>query len=133
VCTEAAAAAVVVRRRSRSIDREDNRRDTTGGERERERERERESREGGTKVVQLASKMSAVKPSVRSHGIMLPDAAAKHMNGAMIMNGFEDPNQELIAFETENFNPHDFVDAKFQSMTEKVCMHVPPYILVWVH
>ncbi|CAM6007757.1 unnamed protein product [Sphagnum balticum] len=64
--------------------------------------------------------MSAVKPSVRSHGILLPDAAAKHMNGAMIMNGFEDPNQELIAFETENFNPHDFVDAKFQSMTEKL-------------
>ncbi|CAM6068273.1 unnamed protein product [Sphagnum tenellum] len=63
--------------------------------------------------------MSAVKPSVRSHGIMRPDAAAKHMNGAMIMNGFEDPNQELIAFETQNFNPHDFVDAKFQSMTEK--------------
>jgi hypothetical protein len=25
------------------------------------------------------------------------------------------------------------VDAKFQSMTEKVCMHVPPYILVWLH
>ncbi len=95
--------------------------------------RQRGSGEWGTKVVQLASKMSAVKPSVRSHGIMLPDAAAKHVNGAMIMNGFEDPNQELIAFETENFNPHDFVDAKFQSMTEKVCMHVPPYILVWVH
>ncbi len=37
MCTEAAAAAVVVRRRSRSIDREDNRRDNTGGERERER------------------------------------------------------------------------------------------------
>ncbi len=89
------------------------------------REREGAGRgEWGTKVVELASKMSAVKPSVRSHGITLPDAAAKHMNGAMIINGFEDPNQELIAFETENFNPHDFVDAKFQSMTEKVCMHV---------
>jgi hypothetical protein len=39
------------------------------------------------------------------------------MNGR---NGYEDSNEEIIAFETENFDAKGFVDAKFQSMTEKV-------------
>jgi len=39
------------------------------------------------------------------------------MNGR---NGYEDSNGGILAFETENFDSKGFVDAKFQSMTEKV-------------
>ncbi len=62
--------------------------------------------------------MSAVKPSVRSTwSVESPEVVVAHMNGR---NGYEDSNEEIIAFETENFDAKGFVDAKFQSMTEKV-------------
>jgi hypothetical protein len=61
--------------------------------------------------------VSAVKPSVRSTwSVESPQVAVAHMNGR---NGYEDSNEETIAFETENFDAKGFVDAKFQSMTEK--------------